>query len=129
MSLFDKIFGSTSKDSENSNVSWNSLVHINEIENLVEESYKMPIAVFKHSTRCGISRMVLNSFEKQYGLKKEDAQLYFLDLLRFRDISDALANRFHIRHESPQLLVIKEGQIVHHASHGSINASAIEAFI
>ena len=64
--------------------------------------------------------MVKNQFEKDYHLSSLEVDLYYLDLLNYREISNAIASRFKVYHESPQLLVIKDGNVLKHASHGSI---------
>ena len=99
------------------------------MEFLEEESRKMPVVIFKHSTRCGISRMVLNNFEKNYDLNEEDVKLYYLDLLAHREVSDAVASRYGIRHESPQLLILKDGEVADHASHHSIETEMVKGHL
>tara|TARA_R100000353_G_scaffold176098_3_gene148947 strand:- start:92528 stop:93037 length:510 start_codon:yes stop_codon:yes gene_type:complete len=110
-------------------VPWHVLATTDQLDEVVEESKNKPVAIFKHSTRCGISRGVLKSFEKDYNLNDEQLKLYFLDLLQNRDISNQIASRFKVRHESPQLIVIKEGAVVHHDSHNAIDASHLEKFV
>jgi len=97
-----------------------------QIDQLITESHLQPVAIFKHSTKCGISRFVLKDFESEIRIMDSSAfKYYYLDLIRYRSISDELAERFSIRHESPQLLVIKEGKIIHHSSHSEIRAGSI----
>lgn len=128
MGLFDKVFKSQrdiSKD-EIKEVPWHALTEAGQIDKIITESNEKTIAVFKHSTRCGISKMVLNNFERNYDLKEEEEhKLYFLDLLANRDISNLIAERFEVRHESPQFILIKNGRVVHHASHQSIEVESL----
>jgi len=71
--------------------------------------------------------MVLNNFERSYDLPKdEEVKLYFLDLLANRDISNAVASRFRVRHESPQMIILKNREVVHHSSHQSIEVQNIK---
>jgi bacillithiol system protein YtxJ len=84
--------------------------------------------VFKHSTRCGISRMVMSQFESAYNLDI-NADLHYLDLLNYRDVSNEVGYKFQVMHQSPQLLVIKNGVVVAHASHGEINEIELSKFI
>ena len=129
MGIFDKIFGASENDKVDKNkIEWNLLTDLSQIEDIIEESKNIPIIIFKHSTRCGISRMALNGFERDYSLPAETIKPYFLDLLNYRDISNEVASRFGVWHESPQLLIIKNGEVVHHSSHGQINAQMIEEF-
>ena len=110
-------------------VPWHVLAKMDQLDEIVEESKSKPVAIFKHSTRCGISRGVLKLFEKNYNLTDNQLKLYFLDLLQNRDISNEIAARFKVQHESPQIIVIKNGAVVHHDSHHSIEASHLEQYI
>lgn len=79
--------------------------------------------IFKHSTRCSISMMAKKRFELDGNLFDEQTTpLYFLDLLKYRDLSSKVAELFQVHHESPQLLVIKDGECVLDQSHSSISA-------
>ncbi len=119
MSLFS--FGSSSKDSETSKVAWHQLTSMQQLEDLTEESKDHPVFIFKHSTRCSISRMALKQFERGFETDKTVTP-YFLDLLENRDISNKISENFHVLHQSPQLLLLKNGEVVYHASHNDIDA-------
>ncbi|MBB6680899.1 bacillithiol system redox-active protein YtxJ [Aequorivita sp. 609] len=108
---------------------WPVLGKIEQLDDLVAQSKTKPVAIFKHSTRCGVSRGVLKMFEKNYSLNDDQLKLYFLDLLQNRDISNEIATRFKVNHESPQLIVIKDGVVVHHDSHNGIDAADLTKFI
>lgn len=110
-------------------VPWHVLGSVEQLDEIIEESKTKPVAIFKHSTRCGISRGVLKLFERNYALSDDQIKLYFLDLLQNRDISNKIASRFNVQHESPQMIVIKNGAVVHHDSHHSIEASHLERFL
>ncbi len=110
-------------------VPWHILARIEQLDDLVTQSNEIPVAIFKHSTRCGISRGVLKMFERNYKLTDDKAKIYFLDLLQNRDISNEIANRFKVQHESPQMIVIKNGVVVQHNSHHEIDASIVEKFV
>ena len=121
MSFIKKLFGTTTEVKDTKLVpciALNSIEHLKEIE---AKSATKTQVIFKHSTRCGISRMVLSQFEKDFDTSSTNLDLHFLDLLNHRDISNAIAERFNVVHESPQLLIIKNGIAVSNASHGSIN--------
>ncbi|MAN58297.1 MAG: bacillithiol system redox-active protein YtxJ [Flavobacteriaceae bacterium] len=131
MGIFDKL-KKTQRDIAKEEIvetPWHVLSTMEELDNLVDQSENIPVAIFKHSTRCGISRMVLKQFEKDYDLNDEQLKLYFLDLLQHRDISNEIAQRFQIHHESPQLLVLKDREVVHHHSHQGIDAAHLKKFI
>jgi bacillithiol system protein YtxJ len=128
MSLFKDVFGKSEQDDASSKVAWRQLTDLGELNVMVSESAEKPVLLFKHSTRCAISRMVLKQFERDYNL--DDAIIpYFLDLLQHRDISNEIANRFEVQHQSPQVIVIKEGKTVYNASHESINVIILKDFI
>ncbi|MFM1879541.1 MAG: hypothetical protein RLZZ241_2407 [Bacteroidota bacterium] len=78
--------------------------------------------IFKHSTRCGISSMMLRRFESNWQHKDESMQCYLLDLIQYRSVSDAVAKQFNVLHQSPQVLVLKGGKLLEHESHGDISA-------
>ncbi len=130
MSLFG-LFGSknASEEKEEKSIPWNRLQSIEQLNTISEESKTTPVVIFKHSTRCGISRMVLKQFESNYDIDPSQMKLYFLDLLSNRDVSDEVGYKFQVMHQSPQLIVIKNGVAVAHASHHSINASELKKFI
>ena len=73
--------------------------------------------------------MVFNQFESSYNLTKGDADLYFLDIISYRTVSNEVGYKFQVMHESPQLLVIKNGEVVAHSSHGGINTIDLDNFI
>ncbi|MFD2602084.1 bacillithiol system redox-active protein YtxJ [Flavobacterium suzhouense] len=123
MSVFGKLFGdSNSKDNPTSNIDWNNLTELKQLDEIVTESASVPVIIFKHSTRCGISRMALKNFEGHYSIDAENAKPYFLDLLAHRDISNEIASRFDVVHQSPQLILIKNGKAVYTVSHSDIDA-------
>ena len=128
MGFFDKIFSSNSSgEKAESAVTWRALVDVDQLDAIVEASNGKAQAIFKHSTRCGISRMVLSQFEKSFQAETQ-IDMYLLDLLQHRDISAAIANKFKVYHESPQLLIIKNGEVVRTASHGDINSVDLLSF-
>src|SRR3954467_14079836 len=94
----------------------NSADQLSEIKN--QQGYSL---IFKHSTRCSISMMAKRRFELDWDELPADMPLYFLDLIQHRDISNQIAQQFHVHHESPQLLLIKDGECVLDQSHGSIS--------
>jgi bacillithiol system protein YtxJ len=79
--------------------------------------------IFKHSTRCSISMMAKRRFELDGNLfDASNTPLYFLDLITYRNLSAKVAEIFNVHHESPQLLLIKDGECVLDQSHSSISA-------
>ena len=120
MGLFDKIFKAEKK--EEKVLPWIPLTNLTQLSLIEEKSKTKTQLIFKHSTRCGISRMVINQFVDLYNFTEDQFDLYYLDLLNYREVSNEVGYKFQVMHESPQLLVIKNGVVVAHASHGAINS-------
>lgn len=130
MGILNKIFGTTETSTEDKKViPWNQLNTIEQLNEILEESKSVPVAIFKHSTRCGISRMVIKQFESNYSIDADKLKLYYLDLLNYRDISNEIGYKFQVMHQSPQLIVLKNKETVAHASHYEINSINLEQFI
>ena len=101
-------------------VNWVSLHDMEQLNYLDDTSHHHTQVIFKHSTSCHISSMVKRSFQAE-SHPEEGITYYLLDLLRNRDISNAIAERYGVRHESPQVLVIRNGEVVAHGSHHEVN--------
>ena len=103
---------------------WIYLTSIDQIEQIKSHSFNKPQLIFKHSTRCGTSSMVLNRLERSDA--PVNADFYFLDLLQFRAVSQAVSEIFNVHHESPQMLLIKNGECIYEESHMGIRMQEIE---
>lgn len=130
MGFIKKIFGSTEpkKIKEDKILPWKPLTTVEQLDIIETLSKGKTQLIFKHSTRCGISKMVMNQFVAAYNIDI-NADLYYLDLLNFRDVSNEAGYKFQVLHQSPQLLVIKNGIAVAHASHGAINEMDLARFV
>lgn len=131
MGLLNKLFGAstaTKKEKENQ-LPWLLLENSEQLHDIVEKSKTKPQVIFKHSTRCGVSRMVMNQFIETYDFSENDVDLYYLDLLIYRDISNEVAQQFQVMHQSPQLIIVKDGDLVAHASHEDILEVDLNRFI
>ena len=107
--------------------SWQTLSLEDQLSSMKEASFVRPQLIFKHSTRCGISSMVKRRFERGVSERFTDtAQFYYLDLIKFRHVSNAIAERFNVQHESPQLILVHNGTAIYNTSHNGINAEALE---
>ena len=95
----------------------------NNLEDLMKLSYDHKLLLFKHSTRCSISSMAKNRIEVVNQSKIENC--FLLDLISYREISDKIESIFQVKHESPQVLIIKDGKCIQHLSHMEINWSNI----
>jgi bacillithiol system protein YtxJ len=101
-------------------MNWKTLDNIDQLEQIKQSD--RPNIIFKHSTRCSISSMAKNRLERSWEDEEmEGVDFYYLDLIRYRDISNAIAQQFGIDHESPQVLVIKDGTCIYDESHGGIS--------
>ena len=130
MGVFKNIFGDkTLKEVEETYLSWTPLISIEEINNIKEISKTQSILIFKHSTRCGISRMVMKQFESLFNEENKHLKVYYLDLLNFREVSSKLSEVFQVIHQSPQLLVVKNGISVYDESHYEITKVNLSKYI
>ena len=129
MGIFNSIFGSKEvKEQQKSFINWIPLTTLQQLKNIKEQSKKEPIAIFKHSTRCGISSMVIKRFVSNFDEELKNFKVYYLDLLSYRELSSEVGYEFQILHQSPQLLVIKKGVVVAHASHYDIPQIDLKKF-
>jgi bacillithiol system protein YtxJ len=107
-------------------MNWNKLTSEEQIDQVIAASEEKPVLLFKHSTRCSISSMSLDRLLRNW--KPEDADKitpYYLDLIAFRSVSNRVAERFGIPHESPQVLLIQKGKVTYHESHYGISYAEI----
>jgi len=99
-------------------MNWILLEKETQLEEINQASETRPQLIFKHSTRCSISSVIKSRLNK--GSLPEHIDFYYLDLIAYRDLSNAIAERYGIRHESPQVLLIKNGKCVYHESHSAV---------
>ncbi len=102
---------------------WKSIQSQAELEQAHEASFQAPVVLYKHSTRCGISSMAKGRLEREY--TETPVQFYYLDLISYREVSNAIADRYKVYHESPQVLLLINGECVYEASHMDINMSEL----
>jgi bacillithiol system protein YtxJ len=108
---------------------WTPITESSQLDTIQKDSHTRPALIFKHSTRCSISSMALARLERQWKFSLDDVDAYFLDLLQNRGISNEIAQRFDVQHQSPQVLLIKDGACVFHTSHNDINVPGIEEIL
>ena len=108
-------------------MNWNTLSSLEQIEAIRKASLHKPQVIFKHSTRCSISAMAKNRLEK--ATPPVGIDFHYLDLIRYRPVSNAVADEFGVEHESPQVLLIRNESIVYTASHMSISMPELEAAV
>jgi|TARA_B110000208_G_scaffold165105_1_gene203119 bacillithiol system protein YtxJ len=129
MGLFNKILGGKVKEEKETNINWIPLNSLEQIKTIKELSKSETILVFKHSTRCGISSMVIKRFENLFDSSMNNIKVYYLDLLNFRAISDEVGYSFQVQHQSPQLLIIRNEVAVLNVSHYDITTVNIQKYL
>lgn len=108
-------------------MNWIQLNSIEQLSEITQESENQQILIFKHSTTCSISATALARIERKWNQAElSDTKTYFLDLLRYRPISGAVATTYKVEHESPQVLLIKNGNCIYHESHWAISYEDIK---
>ena len=110
--------------SDSKKLDWIEINSLDELDQAIEESSDKPSVFFKHSTRCSISSMALNRFERDWN-EGADGNLYFIDLIKNRDVSNGLSEKADVYHQSPQVIVMKDQKSVYDASHSAISANEI----
>lgn len=100
-------------------MNWNQLTSEEGLEALKEASKESPQVIFKHSTRCSISSVAYQRIQKSG--QPAGIQFHLLDLITYRSLSNKIAQDFGVHHESPQVLVIKNGECVYDDSHMGIS--------
>jgi bacillithiol system protein YtxJ len=128
MSLFKNIFGSSEEQNSVSKINWIALTDLNQLNEIIDLSNEKAVLIFKHSTRCSISRFALKQFENEFDLEDKITP-YFLDLLNQRDISNEIAVQFGVEHQSPQLILIKNRKVIYDASHSDIAAEDLKRYV
>jgi bacillithiol system protein YtxJ len=125
---FFKETSSEESESSKEDVKYFQLDKMEQFDEIDEISKTKPVVLFKHSTRCSISRMALKQFDAEFNYPEEKIDWYLLDLLNHRDLSNEIAHRYNVTHQSPQILVIQNGKAVFNASHNSIAAEDLKQF-
>ncbi len=115
-------FSKDKEEKKQSGLPWKRLTSVNQLKEVIEGSADKPVLLFKHSTRCNISSMALNGFTRNWSGTPEDIDIYYLDLLNYRDVSNAMATETGILHQSPQVIVLKNKEVVYTATHSGIDA-------
>ena len=101
---------------------WNILDSKEQLESIIEESYQKPQVIFKHSTTCPISSMAKRRLEQNWSVATSP---YYLDLIRYRSVSNEIADRLSVIHESPQIILVKDGKAIYDESHLDISVDSL----
>jgi bacillithiol system protein YtxJ len=105
---------------------WEKLTSIAQVDDIIEQSARVPCLIMKHSTRCSISSLALHRLEDDWDFAPEKIKAWYLDLLAHRDVSAHLSKHFDVHHESPQILLIRDGECFFDASHLDISVEEIK---
>ena len=114
------------KSNTSPEINWVQLQNNEQLDQLMAESQETDVLIYKHSTRCGISGMALDRLERSWKAELNEMKTYFLDLIAHRTLSDQIAQTFEVFHESPQVILIRQGKAIHSDSHMNISAEKIE---
>ena len=120
MGLLKSLFRSGADDDNVNVINWSKIEIISDIDEIIDQSELNTIVIFKHSTRCGISNSVLRRFEKQTKPPMDQTNFYLLNVIQHRNISNEISQQLTIHHESPQLIIIKNREVIAHDSHYEI---------
>ena len=110
-------------------IDWRDLHEIPQVREIKELSETGPVVLFKHSNRCGVSTIAKRSLENDWHEGYRGIPFYHIDVIADRAVSNAVADRFDIRHESPQMLVIHNGTVHDHASHQDLGMHLLKDFV
>ncbi len=109
-------------------MNWTALTDISQLADIKQKSQEHPIVMFKHSTRCSISSMALSRLERGWDDSAlPQVEAYFLDLIAYRQISNAVAEEFGVYHQSPQIMIIVDGGVIYDESHMGISFSSLKS--
>ncbi|HVI49098.1 MAG TPA: bacillithiol system redox-active protein YtxJ [Chitinophaga sp.] len=106
---------------------WKTLTSEEQLQEINEASAHQPVVIFKHSTRCSISSMAKSRLER--AVAPDGLTFYYLDLISYRELSGRVAHNYRIEHESPQILLIRNGECVYNESHNGISMDEITAHV
>ena len=129
MKLLKKIFKKNDPEAQEAFINWLHLINIDQIKQIRSLSKSETVFIFKHSTRCGISKMVIKRFDNMFNESMSNVKVYYLDLLNYRDVSDKVGVTFNVIHQSPQLLIIKNEVSVFNASHQDITSIKLQDYL
>lgn len=102
---------------------------IDELDHALAESRQRPVLLFKHSYSCGVSAEALDELIAHLGERQRDARYAIVTVQTHREVSNAIAKKLGIRHETPQALLVRDGEVVWSASHFRVNALELEKAI
>lgn len=108
---------------------WKRLDDRVQVEHLIERSQTQPILIFKHSTRCSISAFALNRLIEGNEALKLRMEVHYLDLLQFRGLSNSIAEKLKVHHQSPQAILLSNGEVIGSCSHELVEPNHLLGFL
>ena len=124
--MVNQIINKVVKNIKKMNKIWSNLTEEKQIAEIMDLSSSIPVYIFKHSTTCGISAQAKENVELSFRNTNKSFLFYYLDLLKFRTVSNEVASTLNVHHQSPQLILIHDGQVIFTTSHHKIKATIIE---
>ncbi|MGB1242997.1 MAG: bacillithiol system redox-active protein YtxJ, partial [Chitinophagales bacterium] len=122
--LFGK--GNKKEETTSKGINWQILQNEDQLKEIINESNEKPVAIFKHSIRCSISSMAKRRLERNWDIAEDTLTIYYLDLITFRSVSNKIVDVFEVQHESPQIILIKNGEVIFHTSHSDISVEGLK---
>ena len=104
---------------------WKTLDSEAQLDKIIKGSHERPAMIFKHSTTCGISAGAKHRLESNWDIDPEKMDFYYLDLLTYRPVSNLIAEKLNVIHQSPQVILIKDGKAIYDTSHHAIDTEAV----
>ena len=128
MGIFDKLFGNktTTPIHNSTELEWFNLGSIEDLNAALEFSKEQTILLFKHSTRCSISSSALNKLKRNWKGEEVSIKPFYLDLINYRDVSSEIANKLKVEHQSPQMIIVKNGIAIFNSSHMDIDFNDVK---
>ncbi|MFQ5704447.1 MAG: bacillithiol system redox-active protein YtxJ [Gemmatimonadales bacterium] len=100
------------------------VIELTENADLTEIASQNPAIIYKHSPACWMSSVSARQIRK-FVKKYPDTKVYWVDVIEQRDLSQRVAEHFAIEHESPQSIVVGDGRVLWHGSHGAVNVKKL----
>ena len=108
---------------------WMTLSSESQLEEILKDSNQTTQVVFKHSTKCPISKGRKEHLEKEFSIPENEATVYYLDVITNRNVSLAIADAWGVEHQSPQLLIVQNGKVTYATSHEDITTAVVEEWV
>jgi bacillithiol system protein YtxJ len=105
---------------------WKHLEELQQLDEIDQSSTTKTAVIFKHSTRCGTSHHAMDKLVSEWGFEEKQLDFFYLDLLNYRSLSDEIADRYSVVHQSPQIIIIRNGKSIYNISHNGINLQTIK---